>query len=118
VIAYITPGGTEGFAIDPSTGNTIATLTTTAAIEARCGTGTLAAPSAESGNVCVWAEAEENIKVAEFEGVLFAGHGDLWESPSPTNGVIIPFSLEEQAAFSIPASTGGYALGSWAVNTQ
>ena len=117
VIAYILPEGTSGVAIDPSTGNLVVSLDQTA-IEARCGTGTLAAPSAESGNVCVWVQAEEDIKFAEIEPLLVSGHADLWESPSPTTGVMIPFSLEEQSIVAFPDSTGGYALGSWAVNTQ
>lgn len=106
--------------VDPATG--LATgpeggaIVTQEQLEAVCGTGTVASPEAEEGNLCVFAEVEEGIRVAEQQTLVFSESATNWISPSPENGALIPFTLKETPSF-LPAieSPGGFARGSWAL---
>jgi hypothetical protein len=60
---------------------------------------------------------EEDLLVADAIALFALGEpSELWQSPSPENGTIVPFTLEDiEGLFE---STGGFARGSWAVNTE
>jgi Collagen triple helix repeat (20 copies) len=121
-LVYVLPGGLQASLIDPETGTSIENGNLETVIEPRCGTGTVANPQAEPGNLCVFAETEEEIKTAGFEvkeDLSGFEPNPLWASPDPESGAVIPFVLKESLPFNEPIdSEGGYAKGSWAVNTE
>jgi Collagen triple helix repeat (20 copies) len=117
---YIKPGGTVGVAMNTETGEG-GPLTNATQVAAKCGvsgSGAVSAPSAQPGNLCVFAKTENAIQPAKWGSVLFGGQSNLWKSPAPKVGAIVPFSLEEEIEEEevlFPASIGGFANGSWAL---
>ncbi len=108
--------------LNSETGASPARLNSESEVETACGVGgatAVAHPSAEPGNVCVFAAIEEEIKVAAFDELaLPPNESPLWISPAPEYGALVPFSLEEQNFGIFAGSEGGYANGSWAVSTE
>jgi len=117
-------GGFFGMVVDTETGTRTAQFLSSGEIEARCGTGSTANPSAEPGYLCVFPEAEDfedpELLVPEgyFQMMISdpASSLDTWVSPDPESGAIVPFTLEE---FDLGVdSEGGSIKGSWAVNVK
>jgi hypothetical protein len=130
-VVYVMPatGGGGGLAfflvVDTETGAFV-TLggSGTAEQEPYCGTGTATNPQAEPGYICVFESGPPPGTFAQIRPYKF---GELageeksqpsWVSPDPQSGVVIPFTIEEDAVLGTPASSGGYAKGSWALNTE
>ena len=120
-IVYVPPtsfGTAKAVVINPSSGEATGVAETIAGLEALCNTGTVAAPDAKAGKLCVFAAKEEGVQIYGLNGFFEAGSpSPAWVSPSPKNGAIIPFTLKESEsghAFPI-SSSGGYARGSWAL---
>jgi hypothetical protein len=117
-----TEAGAVAFVMDPATGGGKpvaelggSNLVPSGQLGTVCDTGSIASPDAKPGYLCVFVEEEAGVRPAAFFKV-FGGASPLWKSPSPENGAIVPFTLKE-AAIGF-ASPGGYAKGSWAVNTE
>jgi hypothetical protein len=97
--------------IDPETGTLLDEEVLPAEFAARCGSGTVAAPDAEPGNLCVFAKTEEGILLNVDP--LFNSEPAAWMSPAAKSGAILSFSLKSAAAEF--ESSAGFASGSWAV---
>lgn len=114
-------GGEFGVVVDPETGALVEIFNGPEGVEERCGVSganAVANPDAEPGTLCVFAGTEEKLRALEEPIIGAPNQSDLWISPAPESGAVVPFSLGEQEIFEFPASTGGYADGSWAVNTE
>lgn len=110
-------GSAHGFVVDPANGTPTAQLEESE-IATFCGSGTATNPEAEPGNLCVFAQKEEGIRIADFNQLGLEQPAPHWVSPDPESGAIIPFVLNEKVSFLPFESPGGYANGSWALNTE
>ncbi|HWM53876.1 MAG TPA: hypothetical protein VNO20_00595 [Solirubrobacterales bacterium] len=87
-----------------------------------CGSGTISNPQANPGYICVFAETEKNVFPVDFFALLEAfleeeeAQSNAWISPAPQSGAIAPLTLINPSTGN-PAP-GGYAKGSWALNTE
>jgi hypothetical protein len=64
----------------------------------------------------VFSAVQKDLIGADAFKLQIEGSSPLWKSPDPESGAIVPFALtEEFLGFEKP---GGYANGSWAVNTE
>ena len=120
-IVYVSPGLVEGFqVINPGNGSFTNGGTLPVELEPFCGTGTDSDPQAKPGYLCVFAKTVDDIKPGGFElnEEFEPEPSELWISPDPESGAVIPFLLKEENKFGLFESPGGHANGSWAVNTE
>ncbi|HWM55683.1 MAG TPA: hypothetical protein VNO20_09875 [Solirubrobacterales bacterium] len=114
-LAYIFTAQT-GYVVDTEQGTLIEPINKSPEREARCGTGTVSTPDAKPGNLCVFVETESEIRIADESKFFLEEASPLWKSPAPESGAIVPFELESEIFET--EFPGGYARGSWAVNTE
>jgi Collagen triple helix repeat (20 copies) len=113
--------GLAAIVVDTETGSAVGFAVGPSEVEGFCGSGTVSSPSAEPGYLCVFAELEEEIQPDALNALIgFEEPAPTWVSPAPQTGAVVPFTLsEESGPLSVPLeSPGGYAKGSWAVNTE
>lgn len=111
-------GGEEvALVVDTENGKLIEPVEGGAAIEARCPGNDPANPEAEPGNLCVFADTEEEIVPADVLPLVSGGELSSWTSPDPESGAVIPFTFKDTEIFGLN-SPGGFAKGSWAVTAE
>jgi hypothetical protein len=114
-LVYCLEGASTANVIDTSTGTLITNLGCSGEeIEPFCGTGTPANPDAEPGYICVFADTEEELFLADFLKLLSAEPSPFWISPNPEGGAMAALSVVN--FFSEEPTPGGYAKGTWALN--
>jgi hypothetical protein len=118
-VVYLQPGGSEGFKVNPATG--AGQFIGSGEIGPLCGAGTAAAPTAEPGFLCVFADQVNGLLLGDVGKLFQAEPGPSWISPDPESGAIVPFVLREpifEGLLGPNTAAAGFANGSWAVNTE